>query len=74
MLLRLFLLTFIIVIFTVSSQAQQPCGLQILDLANLKDISSAQISTDAKQIVFTISEVSPDHSRTVSQLWLVEPF
>jgi dipeptidyl aminopeptidase/acylaminoacyl peptidase len=69
--LRLFLLTFIIVIFTLSSQAQQPRGLQISDLASLKVVSDAQISPDGNHIVLIVSEVSPDHSRTISRLWLV---
>src|SRR4030095_6450487 len=66
-----FLLIFVIFIGTLNALAQQPRGLQVSDLATLKDISDAQISPDGKQIVFTVSEVSRDRSRTFSRLWLV---
>lgn len=70
MLTRFFSLTLIILIGALNSPAQQPRGLQVSDLASLKDVSDAQISPDAKQIVFVVSEVSANHSRTISRLWL----
>jgi len=71
MLTRFFSLIFVILIGPLNIAAQQPRGLQVSDLATLKDVSAAQISPDGNQIVFTVSEVSPDRSRMFSRLWLV---
>jgi Tol biopolymer transport system component len=71
MLTRFFSLILVILICTLNALAQQPRGLQVSDLATLKDVSDAQISPDGKQIVFTVNEVSADHSRMFSRLWLV---
>ncbi|HYE76155.1 MAG TPA: hypothetical protein VEF04_22610, partial [Blastocatellia bacterium] len=68
MLSRFFFLIFIIVIFTLGSLARQPRGLRLSASAGLKDVADSQISPDGKQIVFTISQVSSDHFRTVSRL------
>jgi dipeptidyl aminopeptidase/acylaminoacyl peptidase len=51
--------------------AQSKRGFQPADLYALRDVSDAQISPDGSRVVYTISEVSPDHRRTISHLWLV---
>jgi dipeptidyl aminopeptidase/acylaminoacyl peptidase len=51
--------------------AQNKRGFQPADLYALKDVSDAQISPDGERVVYTVSEVSPDRSRSISRLWIV---
>ncbi|HZS07110.1 MAG TPA: S9 family peptidase [Blastocatellia bacterium] len=51
--------------------AQARRGFQPSDLYALRDVSDAQISPDGSRVVYTMTEVSPDHTRNVSHLWIV---
>lgn len=51
--------------------AQAPRGLQPEDLYAIKDVSDAQISPEGSRVVFTVSEITADRSRAVSNLWIV---
>ncbi len=51
--------------------AQTKRGFQPRDLSALKDVSDAQLSPDGARVVYTVTEVSADHLRNVSHLWIV---
>jgi dipeptidyl aminopeptidase/acylaminoacyl peptidase len=55
----------------IAQQSQTKRGLLPTDLSTIKDVGDAQISPDGSKVVYVVSEVSPDRSRTVSRLWIV---
>jgi dipeptidyl aminopeptidase/acylaminoacyl peptidase len=54
-----------------TTQGQTKRGLLPTDLSAIKDVSDAQISPDGSRVVYVVSEVTPDRSRTISRLWTV---
>ena len=51
--------------------AQVRRGFQPEDIYALREVSDAQLSPDGSRVVYTVSEVSPDHRHTISHLWIV---
>ncbi len=49
----------------------QTRGLQLNQLSAMREAADAQISPDGKQIVFVVSETSPDRTHNLRRLWLV---
>ncbi len=64
--LIVFLLLSIIPVF-----AQPKRGLQPDDLYNFKEVADANISPDGSRVAYTVTEVSADHARNVTHIWLV---
>ena len=64
--LIIFLLLSIIPVF-----AQPKRGLQPEDLYNFKELADANISPDGSRVAYTVTEVSADHLRNVTHIWLV---
>jgi dipeptidyl aminopeptidase/acylaminoacyl peptidase len=52
--------------------AQTKRGFLPEDLFQLKDVSDANISPDGSRVAYTVTEVSPDHSRNVTHIWIVK--
>ena len=55
----------------VSAFAQPKRGFEPNDLYTLKEVADAQIAPDGSRVAFTITEITPDHARTVTHIWLV---
>ena len=53
------------------ASTQTKRGLLPTDLSAIKEVSDAQISPDGSRVVYVVSEVAPDRSRTISRLWIV---
>ena len=51
--------------------AQTKRGFQPEDLYQLKDVADAKISPDGSRVAYTVTEVSADHSRNVTHIWIV---
>ena len=52
--------------------AQTKRGFLPEDLFQLKDVADANISPDGSRVAYTVTEVSPDHSRNVTHIWIVK--
>ncbi len=65
-------LALFILLFLSPLQAQTKRGFLPEDLYQLKDVADANISPDGSRVAYTVTEVSADHSRNVTHIWLVK--
>lgn len=62
----------LLICLLVSSLVAQPKrGLQPEDLYQYKEVADANISPDGSRVAYTVTEVSTDHLRNVTHIWLV---
>ncbi|MBS1812452.1 MAG: S9 family peptidase [Acidobacteria bacterium] len=54
-----------------ATNAQPKRGLQLEDLYQYKEVADANISPDGSRVAYTVTEVSADHTRNVTHIWLV---
>ncbi len=52
--------------------AQTKRGFLPEDLYQLKDVADANISPDGSRVAYTVTEVSADHARNVTHIWIVK--
>ncbi len=67
-----FYLALVILLFISPLHAQTKRGFLPEDLYQLKDVADANISPDGSRVAYTVTEVSADHSRNVTHIWLVK--
>jgi len=61
----------LLLFFSLSLSAQSKRGLQPEDLFNYKEVADANIAPDGSRVAYTVTEVSADHSRNVTHIWIV---
>ena len=67
-----FYLALVILLFISPLHAQTKRGFLPEDFYQLKDVADANISPDGSRVAYTVTEVSADHSRNVTHIWLVK--
>jgi dipeptidyl aminopeptidase/acylaminoacyl peptidase len=70
-LVRVSILVGMCLLYPSPSGGQSQRGMQPTDLSTIKNVGDAQISPDGSRVVYVVTELMPDRSRTISRLWVV---
>ncbi len=63
----------LVLLMTPMASAADKRPMTVDDLLAVKGVSSPQISPDGSKVVYVVSEIDRDASKTNSSLWLVKP-